>query len=73
MLLPEFVNCNPSWILINVQVSVGKPLKVTLPFGVVQVGWTIKSTIGALWIRTVSISIFSDDKELHVPLETEKE
>ena len=51
---------------------VGNPFNVTLPVAVAQVGCVIVPIVGACWVGTASITTFDDDKELHVPLETEK-
>ncbi len=46
VVLPVVVT--PPGVLVMVQVPVGSPLNTTLPVGVVQVGWVIVPTIGAV-------------------------
>ena len=56
-----------SGVLINVQASVGKSLKTTLPVARVHVGWVIVPTVGASGVTGCGLIItLADGNEVHL-------
>ena len=50
-----------------VQLPTGKPLNITLPVGILQVGWVIVPTIGGVIVGDVMV-VFTPAEEVQPPI-----